>query len=136
MYFFDYVPKEKQVLSVDSGGQPIKNPDGSFETKAGEKVFVGKVKVKIPKHSERLQFLKQISLAVSNDGTVDRQHSVDLSEKIIAYAVAHIESVDLTRSKDQMKFGNVDMLEYDVDGLDVLSDIGKMLMDGVRLSKS
>lgn len=136
MYFFEYVPKKKQVLSVDSGGQPIKKADGSFETKDGDQAFVGKVKVKIPKHGERLQFLKQISLSVSGDGTVDRQHSVDLSEKIIAYAVGHIESVDLTRSSDQMKFSSVEMLEYDVDGLDVLSDIGKMLMDGVRLSKS
>jgi hypothetical protein len=135
MYFYDWLPREIDAVKTDDNGLPVKDAAGNVVLEKKQAIFEGKVKVKIPKHSERMGFLKSMSLNVNEKGEVEKASNLDMSEKIFEYAISHVEDVNLTRKSDGLKFTK-EMLEYDQDGAEVLASIGNQLIQGVRLSKS
>lgn len=136
MFTFEWQQKAKEVPKLSENGEPIKKADGSIEMYNRPPVFSGVVKVKIPKHQERIRFLKTLNLSVNSDGEVVKRDNFDMGDKIIEFALKHIESVDLTRAEDQAKFDSVELLEYDSDGAEVLAEIGSQLMSGIKLAKT
>lgn len=97
--------------------------------------FTGSVTVKIPKHQERAQLLKEMGFTVK-DGKAELKDTLDASGVLYDFVKKNVEKVDLKRREDGMIFDKVEMLEYDVDGATVLTEIGTKLQAGVRLGKS
>lgn len=136
MFTFDWKQETKKMPRISESGDPVLASDGTIEMYDRPPVFNGTVKVKIPKHQERMRFLKSLNLKVSSDGEVEKRDSFDMGDKIFDFVIQHIEAVDLVRVEDGTPFKSVEMLEVDSDGAEVLSDIGNALMKGVKLGKS
>lgn len=127
MYTFDWKPEPKQIS--------IPKEDGTIEMKTIVPAFEGTVKVKVPKHTDRIKVLRDINTSVSSTGALENV-GIDSAEKLMNFAKSNIESVDLKRISDGLVVNKVDWLEYDIDGADILSDISNILIQGVRLGKS
>lgn len=134
-YVYDWVQKEKQVPELNDQGQAITLDDGTIKTMMRAPIFSGVVKVKIPSHQERLKFVKAVSVQIVNGEAVS-MNSFEQGIEIMSFAKAHIESVDLKRISDGVELKSLEDLDHDVDGAEVLSDIGAEIAKGIRLKKN
>ena len=136
MYTFKWAPKELDVLEVDSENKPVLNEDGSYKYKKSPALFSGEVLLMIPKNSERMSLLKDLSLAIDTKGEISKAEAMDRGEQMVSFALKHIKEVNLVRIEDGYKFDKTEMLEYDADGSAILNQIASTLANGVRLGKS
>lgn len=113
MYTFQWTPKDKEKSAFD-----------------------GSVTVKVPDHIARMSFLKTLTVTVSETGELIQAEQIDISMKLVECAKKYIESVALVRKEDGFKVPDAKWLEYDIDGVDILGEIGRVLIDGVKLGKS
>lgn len=127
MYTFDWKQTTKDIT--------LTKPDGSLDIKTIEPKFEGTVKVKVPKHIDRIKLLREINTKVDPSGAL-LNTGMDSAEKLMEFAKSHIESVSLKRIEDGLEINKLEWLEYDVDGAEVLSDISTMLIQGVKLGKN
>jgi hypothetical protein len=97
--------------------------------------FDGSVKVKVPKHVDRIKLIRSLNTTVDVSGELVKT-GMDSAEKLMDFAKSHIETVSLKRIEDGVEVKNVEWLEYDVDGAEVLSEISNVLLQGVKLGKS
>ena len=134
-YVYDWVQKEKQVPELNDQGQIITLDDETAKTVMRVPIFSGVVRVKIPSHQERLKFVKAVSVQIVNGEAVS-MNSFEQGIEIMSFAKAHIESVDLKRISDGVELQSLEDLEHDVDGTEVLSDIGAEIAKGIRLKKN
>jgi hypothetical protein len=128
-YVFDWVQKEKQAPKLDESGL------ATSEMITRPPIFEGFVRVRIPSHEERLRFVKAVSVQIVNGEAVSMS-GYDQGIEIMAFAKKHIEAVALKRKDDGLELKSLDDLDHDLDGAEVLSDIGAEIAKGVRLKKS
>lgn len=126
MFTFEWKDKPKEKERVKE--------DGEIEVYSDPARFNGVVTVKIPKHQDRIRFLKELRTSIKDGEATEA--NLEMSDKLLDYAKSHIEKVDLKRLDDGFEFNSVEQLEYDIHGADVLGDIASVLIQGVRLSKS
>ncbi len=137
MFSFDWTQKEKELPVIDeTTGEIAKDENGKDKTYIRPPVFSGSVKVKIPKHQERVRFAKTLNTVVDTSGALVQANTMSRSEQMMDFAVKHIEKVDLKRVSDGYVFNSIEMLEYDKDGAHVLMDIANHLIEGISLGKS
>lgn len=135
MYTFEWKPKAKEVPKIKE--------DGSFEIVDGkpvivskEPVFSGYVKVKVPKHFDRINVIKSIRNKINSNGELVEASNMESAEILMEFAKKQIDQVNLVRIDDSLEVKTVEWLEYDIDGAEVLSDISTVLVQGVKLGKS
>lgn len=136
MYTFKWSPKEFDVLEVDAENKPILNQDGSYKYKKSPALFSGEILLQIPKNSERMSLLKDLSLAIDSKGEINKSDAINRSEQMVEFALKHIKEVKLVRVEDGFIFDKADMLEYDSDGAAILNQVASVLANGVKLGKS
>lgn len=136
MFTFDWKQKEKELPMTNDIGEVVKDANGKDSTYIRPPVFSGMVKVKIPKHQERVRFVKTLNTNVNSSGELVQSNVMSRAEIMMDFAVKHIESVDLKRIEDGFVINSVEMLEYDKDGAHVLTDIANHLIEGISLGKS
>lgn len=135
-FYFEWKPSERQLPEIDSNGVAIKNEDGSHKTYSVPPRFDGMVKVRIPSNAERIKFMKSTALIANQDGQVIETKGIDQTIAFAEFAKSHIEKVELKRLEDGYEFKTLEELDFDVDGLEVLTDIGVKLSQGIRLGKN
>lgn len=135
MYSYDWKPEEMEVPEIDSSGAAVKNEDGSVKTKKIEPVFSGIVKCNIPKHGDRMKFVNTISSEINQEGELTEAKGVDKGQMMIDFAMKHIKEVNLVRKEDGFIFNKIEMLEYDIDGANILMQIAGKLSQGIHLGK-
>ena len=100
-----------------------------------ESGFVGEIKLRIPKYKERIKLLKECNFAIDSEGEMSKGAAqFDSVEKIIEMTEQHVVSVSL-------KFGEHEILEYDElgyyqEGVELLNDVGNLILSGFKLGKS
>ena len=135
MYTFDWKPEEIDVPVVDVSGAYVLDENKKLQTKKAPALFSGYVRVAIPKHSERMNYLKSLSLSIK-DGELTKSEAIDQAEMMIEFAKSKIVEVRLSRIEDGFVFDKVEMLEYDSDGPSILTQVASKLANGVKLGKS
>lgn len=135
MYTFDWKPKAKKDVKLDEQGLPVRDENGKLVLVEKEPVMTGVVKIKIPKHAERIKYVKSLNTKIV-DGELHNEDGLGGAEKMLDFAKQQIESVDLVRKEDGYIFNSIDLLDHDADGAEILTDIAKLLIEGVRLGKN
>lgn len=136
MYTFRWKPEETEEPEVDASGKVIKEADGSAKTKKVAPLFTGDVLLEIPKNSERLAYIKGLSLSIGSDGTLNKSEAIDRADSMMSFALKYIKEVNLVRLEDGFVFNKPDMLEYDSDGSQLLVQIASKLANGIKLGKN
>lgn len=98
--------------------------------------FEGTVLVKVPDHIERMNFVKNLNTTVDQSGQLVEAKGIDLSVKLIAYATQYVDKVSLKRKDDGYQVPDVKWLSYDIDGAEILGEIGWCLFEGIKLGKN
>lgn len=101
-----------------------------------ESLFDGSVTIKVPNHMVRLAFLKELGTMVLDTGEMVQDKKLELSSKLIEFAMKQIEKVALVRKSDGMIVTEKEWLFHDVDGSAILGEIGNSLINGVKLGKN
>lgn len=127
MYTFDWKQTEKEISFTDS--------NGTLVSKTIAPKFEGTIKVKVPKHVERIKVIRDLNTKIEANGELVKT-GMDSAEKLMEFAKSNIESVNLKRIEDGLEVKSIEWLEYDVDGAEILSDISQVLLAGVKLGKS
>lgn len=99
-----------------------------------EKIFSGQVVCDVPKHKERIDFLKIMALTAVGEEV--KASGADQATALLDFASKHIKDVKLTRLEDGYGFQSLDELQADADGFSVLVQIGSKLSQGIRLGKN
>lgn len=100
-----------------------------------DKTFTGHVVASIPKHKDRIEFVKRLTLA-SKEAEMVSVSGMEQTELLLGLAEKQITEVKLTRIDDGYVFQSVDELNSDADGFQVLTQVGMKLSQGVRLGKN
>jgi len=110
-----------------------KDENGEVIQKQEEKdnPFEGTVILKVPKYTERLQFMKTCNFGSKVEDGVNYDSMIEM----IKIAKDHITKVELKRKEDGQEFTTVDDLEYDSEGSEILNELGTKILGGVKLGK-
>ena len=127
MYTFEWRQLPKDVS--------FKNSDGASVTKTIAPKFEGTIKIKVPKHVERIKLIRDLNTKVESTGALVNGE-MDSTEKMLEFAKKNIEVVSLKRIEDGCEVKTVEWLEYDVEGAEILGEISQVLLQGVKLGKS
>lgn len=100
-----------------------------------DKIFTGHVVAAIPKHKDRIEFVKRLALIAKGE-EVTSVSGMEQTEEFLQFAEKQITEVKLTRVEDGYLFQSVDELNSDSDGFQVLTQVGMKLSQGVRLGKN
>jgi hypothetical protein len=103
-----------------------------------EAVWSGYVMINVPNASERLALNKQIQFSNSGQGEIESSSvkGVDVAMILVDAANKYIVSCDITHIPSGTKFTNKDDIGfYDV-GLELLSEVGVVVVQGIKLGKS
>lgn len=122
MYYYTWKPKAVEF-----------EQDGKVEKI--EPLFEGEIKIRAPKYTERVGYLKQAVLSTENNELNVTAMNADRIERMVEIAKRHIEEVNIVRIEDGYEFKSVDDLEYDTDGGNLLVQVASSVMEGVRLGK-
>lgn len=120
------VPEEEK----NDKGETIYKEDGvtpKIKVVKKDSPFKGIVIFKIPKYTERLEYIKECKIGKDEDPDAKR---------MVEIAIERITKVELTRIDDGMEFKTIEDLQYDKDGGSVLSSIANDIMGGVRLGEN
>lgn len=118
--------------------RPVENPkkgEDKFEEIDEEWPFTGEIVVKMTKATERLKLSKECRIEVK-DGEVQSKDTTETAIKLIEIAKEKIKKVNLRRKDDGFVFNNVEDLEYDTEGAEILSTIGGKVLEGVKIGKN
>ena len=97
--------------------------------------FEGEVLVRMAKGPDRLQMSKECRVEVV-DGKVVKKDNFDAAIKIAEIGRKYIKTIKLTRKEDKFVFDNIDDLEYDKEGMEVITAIGSKVLEGVQVGKA
>jgi len=127
MYTFEWKQIAKDVSFTDT--------NGALVSKTIAPKFEGSVTLKVPRHVDRIKVIRSLSTKIDESGELVKS-GMDSAEKLMDFAKAQIESVNLKRIDDGLEIKTVEWLEYDVDGAEILSEISNTLIQGIKLGKS
>lgn len=104
----------------------------TIEYKPQNPGWVGHVKVKIPMFSERMKMAGQMGLTQIAEGKIDEQ--VEVMGSLIAKVKDHVAEVNLSWGEE--KFSSFDDLQYPKEGVELITELGLLLVNGPSLGKS
>jgi len=137
VYEFKYFPEKRQVPLINPKTEGVlKNDDGEIQFEEVEAKFSGFLKLKIPEYAERMKMVKIMNTSFDSDGEIIEGQEFDKLPELSNFGFELIMSTELVRIEDDMKFEKKEMLKFDKDGQDLLLEIGKKLMGGVKLGKN
>jgi hypothetical protein len=112
--------------------EPIVGENG----KEVEPLVEGEVEVDLPKYVQRLRYLKQAKIKLSDKGEVDAGGD-PLEQAILAVELAekHIKKVNLTVKETGKKVKSVDEMGYLPECEAALTEIGFLVLNGPPLGK-
>lgn len=123
MKFFDFVPPANKDI------------DG----KEKESSFKGSIKVRIPTYPERLRLIKEMNFKFNEQGKLDAQADlIELSLRFSEIAEKYTENVDLYRmiKGQKLEYKSLEELGYDSEGVPLITEVGKMVINGIQLGES
>lgn len=101
--------------------------------------FKGSVKLRIPSYLERLDTVKSLSFEAGSDGKAEekdrKKFALDMAGKTVDLAKTHIVSMEVTHVKTKKKFASPVELEYYKAGVELLQEIGGVILGGLSLGE-
>lgn len=93
----------------------------------------GTVKVRLPKYTERLQYLRDCQFKINGDGDIEIDSGmIDSTIKMIQIAEKHVESVDLALESGK-EIKSFEEMEYFPECEPVLQELGNLMLSGVQV---
>ena len=134
MYVFDFVPAADDAPEYSPEGEIVTEQDGSVKMVSTESPYEGKLVVKAPSQMERLQYSKEVTLSVSQDGVLSHKtDQLEMTMKMFEIAKKHILEVDLKRRDNGFEIKDLEAFEHDADSSMVMTQIASRVLKGVRL---
>ena len=137
MFEFDYKPKSQDMPVLNTKTREIEvDKKGVPKIEKREAIFSGTLRLKAPKHAERMRMVKLMNIGIK-DGEAEADSDVSHFDRLISlaeFAMKYILKVELTR--DGVEFKDKEILSCDVDGAQLIYEVGRHLMSEVRLGES
>ena len=100
-----------------------------------KKDFEGSIVLKVPQYKERLKLLKECNFKLGANGDIINNDSqFDSIEKLAEITEKHIEKVNLTCNGNEIK--SVEDLGYYAEGVELLNEVGGLILNGFSLGKN
>lgn len=112
MKFYDYRPEEN-----------------------GSKDFKGVIVLKWLNYNERLQLIKKLNFKVGKQGNFQENDSMEIALKLINLSAEYVEKVDVYHVESEEKFSSLEDLGYYSEGVELISELSNILVNGVSLGK-
>jgi len=101
----------------------------------GEAAYAGHVEIQVLSYPERMAALKSVNVVVQ-DGKVELKiDPLDASVKVYELVMKQTLSVDLLHRPTGERVVSIEELGYSADGSQLISEIGNMLLGGLRLGE-
>ena len=100
-----------------------------------ESGFEGHVMLKVPKYKQRIRILRECNFNIDAAGEMGKGAAqFDSIEKIIEVTESHVLSVELKYGETVI--GEIEELGYYQEGVELLNEIGNLILSGFSLGKS
>jgi len=90
--------------------------------------FTGKVEVEIPNYKERISIMQE--MGIKDEASV----GLETGSKVIELVEKQVKSVDLSYGDEVFK--DLDSLGYSREGMDVINQLGNVIMGGIPLGNA
>jgi hypothetical protein len=99
-------------------------------------VWEGSVLIKLPRYRERLKLVRDAGFKPSGDGTMSADSDgLAMMDKLLEATEKNIVKMELIHKESGEKFESMEDLECYAEGVELLSDIGNVLLSGLRLGE-
>lgn len=96
------------------------------------------MRIDLLKHLERIDTMKTFSFKLNAEGQVD-QTAIDTSEyskKIYLLVKERVKSVSLKHVESGSEFKSLEEVEFYQEGVELINELGALLLGGLKLGKS
>lgn len=100
-----------------------------------KKNFTGVIVLKVPQYKERIKLLKECNFKLGAEGEVtNNNEQFDSIEKLAEITEKHIERVDLKMNDQEIK--SIEDLGYYAEGVELINEVGGLVLNGFTLGKN
>lgn len=100
--------------------------------------FEGSVIIKMPRQKERIAMIKELKFKPNGEGAIDvnENEGFDLAEKMIDIVEKHVGAIAVVHKSSGKTFSSLAELELYQEGTELISEIGNVVLSGIKLGNA
>lgn len=101
-----------------------------------EAVWSGHIMLDVPAYKARLEMLRGVQFTQAGQGESESSKNVDTAIKLAEIAEKQVKAVELVHVPSGAKFSSLDELGAYEEGMELIAEVGSIVVRGIKLGKS